>query len=145
MTGTPAPQPEPVTQDDAIEWATEGVKQNIAERDAARAELQLFVKADMEWQDEMTALEDERDALRAFAQALFDDWPNSLGVDGFDLQDIAQKHGLLCPQIVTTPCKDEGCNCLDYNGGAEAMSDGVICYRKTKLLTGIAAQAGERT
>jgi hypothetical protein len=67
--------------------------------------------------------------LRAFVQELFKGWPDDLGVDGFDMQDLAEKHGLLVPTEVTAPC-GEVCSCAEY-GDFPAT-----CYRKTSLLTG---------
>lgn len=67
--------------------------------------------------------------LRAFVQELFKDWPDDLGVDGFDLQDLAEKHGLLVPTEALERC-GEVCSCADYDDFPQT------CYRKTALLTG---------
>ena len=85
-------------------------------------------------QARIAELERERDALRAFALDVMGDWPDDCGVDGFDLQDFALKHGLLTETKVTGPC-GENCWCLEYHGGdPEDWADGVICYKKTPLL-----------
>lgn len=76
----------------------------------------------------------ERDALRTFAQGCLDDWPE-VGMDGFDLQELGVKTGMLEGREVFKPCHDEGCQCAEYYGSSE-MIDGVICYRMTPLLTG---------
>jgi hypothetical protein len=73
-------------------------------------------------------LEQERDKLRAFAQAILDDWPDA-NWDGADLQDLALHHGLLATMEVTGPCDDECCICAKV-GGFPAT-----CYRSTPLLT----------
>ena len=77
--------------------------------------------------------------LRGFAQELFEDWPDHVGVDGFDLQEIAVRHGLLVETTQFKPCSEaEGaCSCLSYYSSDE-WKDGVICYRKTHLLGGAA-------
>ena len=74
-----------------------------------------------------------RDALRAFAKDVMRVWPHG-DLDGGDLQDIAEKHGLLKPETRYEPCGD-GCNCAGYCD-AEEFKDGITCYRKTGLLTG---------
>jgi hypothetical protein len=79
----------------------------------------------------------ERDALSAFAAELLDGWPTDLGVDGFEMQDIAIKHGLLVSgDPVFAPC-GESCQCAEYHG-TDGMAEGVLCYRRSELLTGSA-------
>lgn len=68
------------------------------------------------------------DALRGFAQDIMECWPHS-ELDGCDLQDIAEAHGLLKPETRTEAC-GENCACAEY-GDFPAE-----CYRKTSLLTG---------
>lgn len=77
--------------------------------------------------------------LRGFAQELFEDWPAYLGVDGFDLQDIAVRHGLLVETTQFKPCSEvEGqCSCVNYYANHEWL-EGVTCYRKSHLLGGAA-------
>lgn len=70
--------------------------------------------------------------LRAFAQDVMGDWPHECGLDGFELQDLAVKHGLLVPVEMTAPC-GEGCQCAEYYESDELV-EGVTCYRKTELL-----------
>jgi hypothetical protein len=76
----------------------------------------------------------EIDALRAFAQAVMADWPDCMMLDGGDLQELAERHGLLTPETRHEPC-GEGCSCNEY-AGPDEWADGVVCYRKTPLLTG---------
>lgn len=76
--------------------------------------------------------------FRAFAQALLEDWPHDMGIDGFELQDLAIKHGLLAPKVPapTAPC-GENCNCVEYHGSdATDWADGVECFQRTELLVG---------
>ena len=73
-------------------------------------------------------------ALRAFAQAVMDCWPDGWGIEGDDLQRIATEHGMLRPEIRHDPCGDS-CRCADHVLQKEWI-DGVVCYRKTSLLTG---------
>ena len=74
-------------------------------------------------------------ALRAFAQAVMDCWPDGWGIEGDDLQRIATEHGMLRPEIRHDPCGDS-CRCADHVLQKEEWIDGVVCYRKTSLLTG---------
>lgn len=84
--------------------------------------------------DFYAVVREERDKLRAFAQEIMDHWPES-GIDGDDLQEIAVKHGLLMPTIRYARCNEEGCFCAGYASEKEFES-GVVCFRKTDLLTG---------
>jgi hypothetical protein len=72
--------------------------------------------------------------LRGFAQALLVDFPDYMGVDGFDLQALAVEHGLLVETIQHEPCSD-GCSCASYYASDE-FKEGVVCYRKSPLLMG---------
>jgi hypothetical protein len=79
-------------------------------------------------------------ALQAFAVALFKDWPDQLGIDGFDLQDLAVELGLLSGKQVTEPCDLDGnCNCLSYEG-----ADGfpLTCYHRAAFI--VAGESNER-
>jgi hypothetical protein len=100
----------------------------------SRAEMQVQIAA--EAAGRARTLRAEVDALRAFAQAMMEDWPEG-APDGFALQDLAVKHGLLALKDPWPfePCGDN-CYCAEYHGGAEGMSEGVECFRKTPLLTG---------
>lgn len=82
----------------------------------------------------------ERDALRSFAQAIMEaaDWPDGGDVDGFQVQELAEEHGLLVKTEQTKPC-GENCSCLEYNGEVSEKWP-AICYRKTPLLTDSQAQ-----
>ena len=93
--------------------------------------------------DEVRRLRGEAGNLRAFAQDVMQCWPMG-DLDGGELQDAAEKHGLLRPETRHEPCC-EGCSCAEYALPVE-FSDGVTCYRKTPLLTGKTHNAGnERT
>ena len=86
----------------------------------------------------------EREAkLRAFAIDVMACWPHG-DVDGGDLQEIAERHGLLRPETRTQPCDDEPnrCHCLEYGGRDEFP---LVCYRKTELLTETRCDAPERS
>lgn len=76
--------------------------------------------------------------LRGFAQEIFDGWPDAVGIDGFDLQEIAVRHGLLVETTQVKPCGENGqCSCLSYYDQSE-WKEGVTCYRKSHLLGGAA-------
>lgn len=80
----------------------------------------------------MTEAVAERDQLRAFARAVFKDFPESMP-DGFDLQDMGIEHGLLVGSTVTSSC-GENCQCASYNG--DDIAAGITCYRRSALLKG---------
>ena len=68
--------------------------------------------------------------LRAFAQEIFKDWPDYGAVEGWDLEAMALKHGLLTPVTVTEPC-GENCACAEYGEGFP-----MTCNKRTSVLTG---------
>lgn len=82
----------------------------------------------------------ELDALRGFAQEVMEAWPEG-GFDGGDIQDIAEKHGLLKTEQLTDFCAPEdfdgnsACGCRGYYSSGDFP---IECYRKTPLLTGAA-------
>ena len=79
----------------------------------------------------------DADRLRAFARDLFKDWPEALGVDGFELQDLAEKHGLLArKEPAPLVACSENCACASYYGNREWEAGEVVCYQRTPLLTG---------
>jgi hypothetical protein len=88
---------------------------------------------------EPVAFKPEDARLREFAQLIMEGWPEDAGVDGFEIQDAAEKFGLieLKSPAPTEPC-GEGCTCDQYYEPKD-WGRGVQCYRKTKLLTGDAA------
>ena len=71
--------------------------------------------------------------LRSFAQAVMEAWPDG-GIEGGDLQEIAEKHGMLAQKTMAAPCGD-GCRCVEYFC-SDDWQRGVMCYRRTSLLTG---------
>ncbi len=75
------------------------------------------------------------EALRTFAQAVMEAWPYG-DVDGGWLQDKALELGLLEKrEDQCQPC-GESCLCAE-SVGPEEFAQGVTCYRKTALLTGV--------
>lgn len=81
--------------------------------------------------------------LREFAKAIMGGWPDVGGLDGFDLQLLGVKHGLLREEIRHERC-GEHCSCASDAMPTEAeWKAGVQCYRKTSLLTGGGDMAGE--
>lgn len=77
----------------------------------------------------------ERNKLRAFAQEIMNGWPDVGTLDGFDLQELAVKHGLLAEITRHKPCADEGCNCAEMCDERD-WQGGVQCYRSTPILKG---------
>jgi hypothetical protein len=79
-------------------------------------------------------MNNELEALRAFAQELMELWPDGApdgAPDGGELQEIAVKHGPLTLTTPIVPC-GENCGCTEfYSAGDEAE-----CYRRTPLLDG---------
>ena len=83
-------------------------------------------------------VKDERDKLRAFAHEILTHTTGSL--DGFDLQEIGESHGLLEQIEATEPCTPQdadgdypGCVCTEVGFPC-------TCYRRTALLTGEATE-----
>lgn len=71
----------------------------------------------------------------AFAQEIMSIWPYG-DVDGGQLQDIAEKHGLITPETRHESCGDEfgsGCNCAG-SVLPEEWEAGITCYRKARIL-----------
>jgi hypothetical protein len=68
----------------------------------------------------------------SFAQEIMNIWPHG-DVDGGELQDIAEKHGLLTPETFYEPCQESGCNCAGM-WSREEWEAGVTCYRKKILV-----------
>lgn len=72
--------------------------------------------------------------MKAFINELFDEYyPECGDIDGASLQDMAEKHGILVPEIRYEPC-GEFCNCneLVYD---EEWQEGVKCYRLANWLS----------
>lgn len=76
----------------------------------------------------------EVEALRAFAQGVMQAWPYG-DVDGGSLQALALQHGLLERRPEQHQSCGENCLCAE-SVGPEEFAEGVVCYRKTALLTG---------
>ena len=76
--------------------------------------------------------------LRAFAHAVMGGWPDVGGLDGFDLQMLGEKHGLLKKEVRTEPC-GENCNCADGAIPSDWAS-GMECFRLTALVKGDASR-----
>ena len=75
-------------------------------------------------------------ALRAFAQEVLDYFDlSSFSMEGSELQEIAEKHGLLRQEKRHEPCGKE-CRCEGEVHSDSEWKTGVICYRRTPLLTG---------
>lgn len=66
--------------------------------------------------------------LRAFAVAVFKDWPDTPVLDGLELQEMGEKFGLLVGEERTEAC-GEHCNCVEYGDFP------LTCYRRSRVLT----------
>ena len=81
----------------------------------------------------------ERDALRIFVGGAMQGWPDAADMDGFGIQELAEKAGLLAPEPRVAPC-NEHCACAEVIGEGEKT----ICYRITPVLrAAIDAAKGE--
>lgn len=71
--------------------------------------------------------------MKAFINDLFDEYyPECGDIDGGTLQDLAEKHGILVPEIHHEPC-GEFCNCAQVCSDEE-FQEGVKCYRLANWL-----------
>ena len=55
-----------------------------------------------------------------------DDWPYVGMLEDYEIQDLAEKYGLLEPHVITEPCCED-CDCL-VEFGRDGMV-GETCYR----------------
>ena len=78
--------------------------------------------------DAIERLDAENAALKAFAHGILKDWPDC-SCDGFDIQELGQKTGVLVGTEVTESC-GEGCNCAEYDGFP------LNCYRVAEFIKG---------
>lgn len=77
--------------------------------------------------------------MKAFIKDLFDEYyPECGDIDGGELQDLAEKHGILVPEIHHEPF-GEFCNC-DQVCSDEEFEEGVKCFHLANWLS-----ANERT
>ena len=71
-----------------------------------------------------------------FAQEILKWFPDLRNFDCGDIQELADKHGLLTKERRTTKCADDGsCNCDECLSELE-MECGFDCYHVHPLLTG---------
>ena len=73
-------------------------------------------------------------SLAKFVLAVLDDFPELVSMDGFDIQDLAEKHKLQVPQIVNVPGSEDNCYCAQFYSDGE-MQLGVPCYPIADWLT----------
>lgn len=81
-------------------------------------------------------------SLAKFALDVLKDWPDMGGLDPCDVQDLAEKHNLLIPQIVHKPCSGELCVCAEICS-ADEFARGVTCYHRAEWLRRAAEQQDE--
>ena len=76
----------------------------------------------------------EEEKMKAFIRELFDIYyPDCGDIDGGELQDLAEKHGILVPEIRHVPC-GEFCNCAQVCSDEE-FEEGVKCYSLANWLS----------
>lgn len=65
---------------------------------------------------------------KGFAIAIVEGWPEPFaeGLDGFDLQELAEKYGLLRKERRVVPCDPETCQCAEFYD----TGDTATCYRR---------------
>jgi hypothetical protein len=75
----------------------------------------------------------EEEKMKAFIRELFNIYCHDCGgIDGGELQDLAEKYGILVPEIRHSPC-GEVCNCQVCCD--EEWQEGVQCYRLANWLS----------
>jgi len=59
--------------------------------------------------------------FEGFARAIFKGWPEPWGetLDGFELQELGEKHGVLVAYEMSKPC-GEHCGCAEFYGEDDA-------------------------
>ncbi|PIZ78848.1 MAG: hypothetical protein CO041_04295 [Candidatus Pacebacteria bacterium CG_4_9_14_0_2_um_filter_40_15] len=81
-------------------------------------------------------MSEEERKMKAFLCDLFNGfYPDCSDIDGGTLQDLAEKHKILLPEIRYKPC-DEFCNCAQTFSDEE-FKEGVKCYRLANWLSEI--------
>lgn len=108
-------------------WRGREVETDDAFR-GAMLDLAKAMKSNIMWPTELLQ-------LRAFAKDVMGDWPEIGSLDGFELQELAIKHGLLEATTQYKPCVEEGCFCAGMLT-PEEFESGVTCYRRTVVLKG---------
>lgn len=83
---------------------------------------------------EIERMRERMTKLHKFSDGVLREWPD-VGMDGFDIQELAIECGLLAEKSPrpTEQC-GECCNCAEYFSDNEWV-EGVRCYRKTAALT----------
>lgn len=72
--------------------------------------------------------------MMSFIWDLFDEfYPECGDIDGGTLQDLAEKHGILIPEILHAPCQDD-CNCAEMVSDEE-WKEGSVCYSLAEWIT----------
>jgi hypothetical protein len=67
---------------------------------------------------------------KGFALAIMEEWPDVGTLDGFELQELGEKYGLLRKEERVVPCDPEYCQCSEfYEIGAKAE-----CFRKNWIV-----------
>jgi len=80
----------------------------------------------------MKLTEEQIESLAGFVREIYDEWPELGSIDGFELQDLGEKHKLLIPRTVFAPC-GEPCSCAECYTDEE-MQKGVTCYHMADWL-----------
>lgn len=72
--------------------------------------------------NEIERLTAEVTRLQQIIAAYYDGWPEPWAdcMDGFEMQDFAEKHGIMDRVEKTTPC-GENCSCSEYHGSGETV------------------------
>lgn len=89
----------------------------------------------------MELTKEQIESLANFALGVLDDWPELCDLDACEIQDLAEKHKLLIPRTVYSPC-GESCSCAECYTD-ERMKAGVTCYYMADWLVRDAQQQDE--
>ena len=88
---------------------------------------------DPNYASDMPDADNQEPDYEGFAMAIIGDFPEMGSLDGFDIQEMGEKYGLLIPHEVYKPC-GEHCQCEEFHS-ADEMMNGVTCYRKAWVAT----------
>lgn len=103
----------------------------------SRAEADVTYHKDREliWLEKATQVKAENERLMVLAGRVLGDFPEYMGFEGFECQEMLEDAGLIAPHTIDAElleqCDQDYCSCREYFTQDEII--GEICYRITDL------------